>query len=99
VIAAGGFTPAAAEEAIYSGLADAIAFGRLFISTPDLPARLRDGRLPNRYDRSSFYTSGTEGKSRAELARGYTDYPTFAEASAEQLLDFTDVSIRTESEM
>jgi 2,4-dienoyl-CoA reductase-like NADH-dependent reductase (Old Yellow Enzyme family) len=42
-----------------------IAFGRTFIANPDLPERLRNGWELNKYDRSTFYTQGSEG---------YTDY-------------------------
>ncbi|WP_426423509.1 alkene reductase [Bradyrhizobium genosp. A] len=66
LIAAGGFAPDSAEAIVAAGDADLVAFGRHFISNPDLPARLRH-RLPlNRYDRSTFYGGD---------ARGYTDYP------------------------
>lgn len=108
VIAASGFTPELAEWAVAPGstaaggdasLADAIAFGRLFLSTPDLPARIAKGLPPNKYDRSTFYTPGTEGLaggSEAELRElcepGYTDYPTAAAAAPEQLLDFAELS-------
>ncbi|KAI0780588.1 NADH:flavin oxidoreductase/NADH oxidase [Trametes elegans] len=46
-----------------------VAFGRLFISNPDLPSRLR-GNLPlSQWDHDWFYTPGSHG---------YVDYP-FAE--------------------
>lgn len=65
LIAAGGFAPDSAEAVVAAGDADLVAFGRHFISNPDLPERLRH-RLPlNRYDRSTFYGGD---------ARGYTDY-------------------------
>jgi N-ethylmaleimide reductase len=51
---------------VQNGTADAIAFGRLFISNPDLPARLKAGAALNAYDRSTFYGGD---------AKGYTDYP------------------------
>jgi len=66
LILAGGFTGESAEEAIRSGRADAVAFGRQFIANPDLPLRLRVGALLNAYDRSTFYGGG---------AAGYVDYP------------------------
>ena len=43
IIAAGNFKRDTAEAMLQSGNADAIAFGRLFISNPDLPERLRQG--------------------------------------------------------
>ena len=92
VIAAGGFTPASAERAVTAELCDAVAFGRLFLSTPDLPSRIANSRPPNRYDRQTFYTvwskpMGTEGKSEEELRRGYTDYPLIEDTTPEQLFD------------
>ena len=66
LIAAGGFDSASAEAIIRAGDADAVAFGRAFISNPDLPERLRRNLPLNPYDRSTFYGGG---------AHGYTDYP------------------------
>ena len=43
LITAGGFSGEAANAAIADGHADAIAFGRIFISNPDLPRRLQRG--------------------------------------------------------
>ena len=65
-ISAGGYTAETADEAIADGLADAVAFGRLFIANPDLPERFRNGAELNVPNRSTFY-GGTEV--------GYTDYP------------------------
>jgi N-ethylmaleimide reductase len=70
LISAGGFTGEAAEAAIAAGHADAIAFGRIFISNPDLPRRLRNGYPLTPYNRATFY--GGEEK-------GYTDYPVYDE--------------------
>ena len=72
IIAAGGYTGELAESAIAAGDVDAVAFGRNFIATPDLPKRLAIGAKLNRYDRDSFY-GGTE--------KGYTDYPFMAQAT------------------
>jgi N-ethylmaleimide reductase len=66
LITAGGFTGDTAEAAIKAGHADAIAFGRIFISNPDLPRRLRHGFPLTPYNRATFY-GGDEA--------GYTDYP------------------------
>lgn len=65
IIAAGGFNGESAERIVAQGQADLVAFGRMFISNPDLPERLRHGRPLTPYDRSTFY--GGNG-------RGYTDY-------------------------
>jgi N-ethylmaleimide reductase len=73
LIAAGGFTPASAEAIVTFGDADLVAFGRHFISNPDLPERIRQGLPLTRYDRSTFYGGD---------ARGYTDYPTAETAAA-----------------
>jgi N-ethylmaleimide reductase len=70
LITAGGFTAETAEAAIAGGHADAIAFGRIFISNPDLPRRLREGLPLTPYNRATFY--GGE-------AAGYTDYPDYDE--------------------
>jgi N-ethylmaleimide reductase len=66
LISAGGFSGDTAEAAIADGHADAIAFGRIFISNPDLPHRLQQGFPLTSYNRKTFY--GGE-------AEGYTDYP------------------------
>jgi N-ethylmaleimide reductase len=71
LISAGGFTGETAEAAIAQGHADAIAFGRIFISNPDLPRRLRHGFPLTPYQRATFY--GGE-------ATGYTDYPAHEQA-------------------
>lgn len=67
LISAGGYKPQDAAEAVKSGKADAIVFGRLFISNPDLVERIKQNAALNKYDRSTFY-GGAE--------KGYTDYPT-----------------------
>jgi N-ethylmaleimide reductase len=70
LISAGGFAGETAEAAIAAGHADAIAFGRIFISNPDLPRRLRHGYPMTPYNRATFY-GGEE--------IGYTDYPNYGE--------------------
>ena len=69
IISAGGFLPDTASQIIENGDADLVAFGRYFISNPDLVERIREGLPLNDYDRESFY-GGDE--------RGYTDYPFYA---------------------
>lgn len=66
VILSGGYDVARAEADLQSGAADLIAFGRLFISNPDLVARLKQGQPLAEPDQSTFYSPG---------AAGYTDYP------------------------
>ena len=70
LMTAGGFSGETAETAIAKGHADAIAFGRIFISNPDLPRRLREGLPLTPYNRATFY-GGEEA--------GYTDYPVYGE--------------------
>ena len=70
LITAGGFTGETADAAISAGHADAIAFGRIFISNPDLPRRLQLSFPLTPYNRATFY-GGEE--------IGYTDYPVYGE--------------------
>lgn len=72
LIAAGGFDLAGAEAIVNSGDADVVAFGRAFISNPDLPERLRLNLPLTPYDRTTFY-GGDD--------RGYTDYPFHAQVA------------------
>jgi N-ethylmaleimide reductase len=65
-ITAGGYDQAMGEKALEDGLADAVAYGRLFISNPDLVERFRQNASLNPYNRATFY-GGNE--------LGYTDYP------------------------
>lgn len=60
-----GYDRALAEKAIDAG-DDIIAFGKLFIANPDLPARLKQNGPYNEPDKMTFYGGG---------AKGYTDYP------------------------
>jgi N-ethylmaleimide reductase len=61
-----GYTREMALEAIASGRADAVAFGKPFISNPDLVARLRTDSPLAPLVRETLYGGG---------ATGYTDYP------------------------
>lgn len=65
-IANEGFDQASAERALADGVADAVAFGKIFIANPDLPQRFAAHAPLNPYDAATFYTGG---------AKGYTDYP------------------------
>ena len=60
-----------AQEDLASGLAQAISFGRPFISNPDLPDRFSVGAPLNMLSEGTLYTQGAEG---------YVDYPTLAKA-------------------
>jgi 2,4-dienoyl-CoA reductase-like NADH-dependent reductase (Old Yellow Enzyme family) len=61
-----GFDLETAQAAIASGEADAVGFGKLFISNPDLPERFKAGAPLNPWTVETFYSSGPEG---------YVDYP------------------------
>ena len=71
LIAAGGFEPATAEAAIAAGTVDAVAFGRYFVSNPDLPRRIEEHLTLASYDRATFYSFDRIG---------YTDYPPYGRA-------------------
>ena len=70
IILAGGFDSEKAIKAVsehYTAENVIIAFGRYFISTPDLPFRVKHGVPLEPYDRKTFY--------KAESPDGYVDYP------------------------
>jgi len=74
VILAGGYTAEKANKALETSFEDqpvAFAFGRHFISNPDLPLRLARNLPLAPYQRDTFY--------KVKSADGYTDYP-FSEA-------------------
>lgn len=60
------FTFDTATQAVESGEADAVAFGKLFIANPDLPQRFKLRAALNEWRIPQFYAGGAEG---------YTDYP------------------------
>lgn len=70
-IANGGYSAERAATAISQGDADLVAFGTPFLANPDLVERFKHGHALNAPDAATFY-QGDE--------RGYTDYPTLAEA-------------------
>jgi len=55
------------NKIIEDGLADMVAFGKAFISNPDLVERFENGAELAPWDDATFYTPGE---------KGYTDYPT-----------------------
>ena len=59
---------------IEAGAADAVAFGRDYIATPDLAERIAAGVAPNPQHKPTFYPDTGEA-----LSVGYTDYPTMSE--------------------
>lgn len=64
-----GYNYSMANEAIASGYADLVAFGRLFIANPDLVTRFKLQAPLNQADNSTFYGGD---------AKGYTDYPFYS---------------------
>src|SRR5690606_3611426 len=71
LIAAGNVRAESAAGMGASNNADAIAFGRGFTATPDLPERIRLKAKFTPYNRATFYGGGPEG---------YVDYPAMDEA-------------------
>lgn len=67
------FTAEDAREAIRSGTADAVAFGKSSIANPDLVERFRTGAPLNVPEPTTFYNDGPVG---------YTDYPFLETTSA-----------------
>lgn len=61
-----GYNQETAEAAIANGEADAVSFGSLFISNPDLPERFSKNAPLATPDRATFYGGGE---------KGYIDYP------------------------
>ena len=61
-----GYTRDMALAAVAGGKADAVAFGKPFISNPDLVRRLRENAELAPFNQKTFYGGGAEG---------YTDYP------------------------
>jgi N-ethylmaleimide reductase len=69
-----GYTQELAEQRLSEGTADMIAFGRPFITNPDLPERFKHHYPLNpAEDMTLWYTSGAEG---------YTDYPPYTPPAA-----------------
>jgi len=65
-----GYQRQMALDAVATGAADLVSFGRPFICNPDLVRRLRENAAWNALDPSTLYGGG---------AKGYTDYPTLDE--------------------
>jgi 2,4-dienoyl-CoA reductase-like NADH-dependent reductase (Old Yellow Enzyme family) len=55
------FTLEAANEVLAKGVADAVAFGKLFIANPDLPLRFAENAPLNQPGPTTFYSHGPEG--------------------------------------
>ena len=68
-----GFEFESAQKALSDGFADAVAFGKLYISNPDLPERFAHDVPVNAWDLRTFYGGGVQG---------YLDYPTLDAGSS-----------------
>ena len=66
IIVAGGYTLDRANAVLKSGVANLVAFGKLFIANPDLVERFKQGAPLNAPNPETFYGGGAEG---------YIDYP------------------------
>jgi 2,4-dienoyl-CoA reductase-like NADH-dependent reductase (Old Yellow Enzyme family) len=67
-----GYTQQSGQAALDAGKADAIAYGKLYISNPDLETRFAKNAPLNEWDMKTFYSPG---------AGGYTDYPALETAT------------------
>ena len=61
-----GYDGVRGNAVIASGVADLVAYAKLFLANPDLPLRLKLAAQLNEPDKATFYGGG---------AKGYTDYP------------------------
>ena len=73
-VANNGYDFELANKVLTAGAADMIAFGKPFISNPDLVERLKRGAPLSDWDKATFYGGG---------AKGYTDYPTLQTEAAQ----------------
>ena len=69
-----GFTQETGNAVIEAGNADLVAFGKLYISNPDLAERFAINAPTAEWDEDTFYTQGK---------KGYTDYPTYQQEKQE----------------
>lgn len=73
IILSGNYDRERAEQDLQAGLGHLVAFGRPFISNPDLVTRMEKGAKLAAPNPDTFYTPGAEG---------YTDYPSLTEDQA-----------------
>lgn len=66
LITNGGYGQARGDATIKDGLADAVAYGTLYLANPDLPERFKSKTALNQPDPGTFYTQDE---------KGYLDYP------------------------
>ncbi len=74
LIANAGYDLESGNYEVESGRADAIAYGRPYISNPDLVKRFKNGWPLAEPDQDTFYSGGE---------KGFIDYPTYEEAQKE----------------
>lgn len=69
LLVAGGYKPDSAKRVVeeHKDRDVVVVFGRYFISTPDLPFKIKNDLPLNQYDRDTFYNK--------KEVRGYTDIP------------------------
>ena len=65
-LATGGYDDQNCFDEVERGDLDGVAFGRWFISNPDLVERIQGGKKLSLWKQETFYAGGPEG---------YTDYP------------------------
>src|SRR4030081_2351529 len=70
-VANNGYDFELATKVLAANQADLIAFGKPFISNPDLVERLKKGAPLNEWDKATFYGGS---------AKGYTDYPALGDS-------------------
>jgi 2,4-dienoyl-CoA reductase-like NADH-dependent reductase (Old Yellow Enzyme family) len=76
LIAASGFDRETATQALAEKIADAVAFGKLFIANPDLPQRFRLNaplNTPDPYNAAFTVRSSLESRSTLRIARSRSD--------------------------
>jgi N-ethylmaleimide reductase len=78
-ILAGGFDRATGAAALEAKQGDAIAYGRHYLSNPDLPKRYALSAELNAYDRDTFYNPMFPIK-------GYTDYPFLGQTATPEVV-------------
>jgi N-ethylmaleimide reductase len=66
LITCGAYDKKRGNDAIQNNLADAVAYGELYISNPDLVERFEKNAALNKADVNTYYTQDE---------KGYTDYP------------------------
>jgi len=74
VIVNGGIDPPVAQQLVQSGRAEAVSFGRLWITNPDLTARIRQG--------GPYTVKRISGRLYGGGPDGYNDFPTLEEERA-----------------